>query len=391
MFRSSDPVRVNSLLERLTHTAPQEQEMSRQSSGGRDVAGEPGAVIQFILFFSVPGSYLRIVNVETCSEDTAGRSLDEDVNENIHLASPPDGGQVSGVSPGVVLQGQEKVEVGSGKKKKKLECYICHLQYQDRSHLYSHYARIHFRSEIESEYGENERNCRLCTRTCAHPSNLIEHLGCAHSIVEDFLPKIHHISKYERGWSLGLVTSEETIQMKQKEDLSQTSNVEEMDTEEGTAEKDLDEDVNVEATEDTPKRVNPNQKYLECHICHLSRKNRSGLYSHYALKHFRREIKKDVGENTLECRHCRKTLSRQEELITHIGSVHRKVEDFLPEAYRVTVSRQAERDTPEEITETVNPVNTEREKSTVKVKDGKPTEKMKDIRSVFDESDDSDN
>ena len=40
MFRSSDPVRVNSLLERLTHTAPQEQEMSRQSSGGRDVAGE---------------------------------------------------------------------------------------------------------------------------------------------------------------------------------------------------------------------------------------------------------------------------------------------------------------------------------------------------------------
>ena len=374
--------------------------MSRQSSGGRDVAGEHGwrCKIQFISFFSEPGSYLRIVNVETCSEDTAGRSLDEDVNEN--FSCPPfDGGQVSGVSPGVVQQGQEKrterqekVKVGSGKKKvKKFECYICHLQYQDRSHLYSHYARIHFRSEIESEYGENERNCRLCTRTCAHPSNLIEHLGCAHSIVEDFLPKIHHISKYERGWSLGLVTSEETIQMKQKEDLSQTSNVEEMDTEEGTAEKDLDEDVNDEATEDTPKRVNPNQKYLECHICHLSRKSRSLLYCHYALKHFRREIKKDVGENTLECRSCRKTFSSLDNLIAHAGSVHRKVEDFLPEGYRVTVSRGAEKDTPEETTETVNPVNTRREKSTVKVKDGKSTDKMKDIRSVFDDSDDSDN
>ena len=48
MFRSSDPVRVNSLLERLTHTAPQEQEMFSQprmvSSGGRGVAGEHGDV-----------------------------------------------------------------------------------------------------------------------------------------------------------------------------------------------------------------------------------------------------------------------------------------------------------------------------------------------------------
>ena len=188
-----------------------------------------------------------------------------------------------------------------------------------------------------------------------------------------------------------MVTSEETTQIEQTDDHSQTSNVEEMDTEEGTAEKDLDEDVNVEATEDTPKRVNPNQKYLECHICHLSRKNRSGLYSHYALKHFRREIKKDVGENTLECRHCSKIFSSLDNLIAHIGSVHSKVEDFLPEAYRVTVARRAEKDTPEETTETVNPVNTEKENSTVKVKDGKSTEKMKDIRSVFDDSDDSDN
>jgi len=372
-----NPVRVNSLLERLTHTAPQEQEMSRQSSGGRDVAE--------------PGSYLRIVNVETCSEDTAGRSLDEDVNENI--SSPPfDGGQVSVVQQGQEkrTERQEKVEVGSSKKKVS-ECYICHSRLRSRSKLYAHYARVHFRSEIENEFGKNEKKCRLCKAIFSHPQFLIDHLGNVHNKVDEFLPKIHHISKNRQGFFSNMVTSEETTQLEQTDDHSQTSNVEEMDTEDGTAEKDLEEDVNVEATKDTPKRVNPNRKYLECHICHLSRKDRTNLYRHYALQHFRREIKEYIGENTLECRICRKTISTQENLIAHIGSVHRKVEDFLPEAYRITVSRQAEKDTPEETTETMNPDNTEREKSTVKVKDRKSTEKIKDIRSVFDDSDDSDN
>ena len=82
------------------------------------------------------------------------------------------------------------------------------------------------------------------------------------------------------------------------------------------------------------------KKKFECHICHSRQVSRSKLYVHFALTHFREEIKAEVGENTRECRHCGSTFTTLNNLLGHIGSAHNKVEKYLPEIYRLAKSKR---------------------------------------------------
>ena len=82
------------------------------------------------------------------------------------------------------------------------------------------------------------------------------------------------------------------------------------------------------------------KRKFECHICNSQQVSRTNLYSHYALGHFREEMKGAVGESGKDCHHCGKTFSTQDQLICHMGSTHNKVEDYLPQNYHIPKSKR---------------------------------------------------
>ena len=78
----------------------------------------------------------------------------------------------------------------------------------------------------------------------------------------------------------------------------------------------------------------------ECRLCPSKLKSRSKLYAHYALRHYRQNIKQYIGENKRECQFCRLQFTTLNNLIAHIGSAHNKVEEYLPAEYQITRTKR---------------------------------------------------
>merc|ERR1711915_53483 len=89
-------------------------------------------------------------------------------------------------------------------------------------------------------------------------------------------------------------------------------------------------------------------KKFMCYMCKIFPRpgsyNRSELYRHYALVHFQQQLKKDYQEKysfPCPCPFCPKDSARtidNRDIANHIGQVHGKVEDYLPEEYHLSGS-----------------------------------------------------
>ena len=80
---------------------------------------------------------------------------------------------------------------------------------------------------------------------------------------------------------------------------------------------------------------------LRCIFCKVlprkSSPNRSELYRHYAREHFCEQLKRDYGDPEFcpFCHYVKKQFMQEMVMVKHIGQVHAKVEDYLPEEAKI--------------------------------------------------------
>ena len=179
-------------------------------------------------------------------------------------------------------------------------CPLCQdcLSGTTKSILYRHLSLHHFRDNIldliTSDGGHTER-CSLCDYENSQLSTMIQHYGVKHSYVEQWIPPAYHHKLKKRRRN-----------QKSKKD------------------KEL--------------------KFV-CRLCPVAEarkfENRTLLYWHYSTSHFQEELlKKYVDIKNLKCLICGKQNLTQHDLIRHIGSAHRKVDEYLDPEHQVPSIRR---------------------------------------------------
>ena len=84
------------------------------------------------------------------------------------------------------------------------------------------------------------------------------------------------------------------------------------------------------------KSPKPASNIFTCGICqNFHSVKRTKLYCHYAAKHFRKQISSLIGKG-LECPYCGLRSQSFWANTIHVGVVHSKVDDFLPEEFRIS-------------------------------------------------------
>ena len=81
---------------------------------------------------------------------------------------------------------------------------------------------------------------------------------------------------------------------------------------------------------------------LECGRCQQKFKFRSSLYQHYSRTHYEMEMRIFVDEESNTCRFCGILIRDSKYMIAHIGSVHDKVEEFLPDQWKIEKKKMTE-------------------------------------------------
>jgi len=230
-----------------------------------------------------------------------------------------------------------------------------------RSALYGHYARQHFLKEMKQEFG-----CATECPICEHKSNwvnLVQHLGQVHDKVEKYLPEEAKIPRElqrrrGRGFSEDLLQGKALREVKDNEvGLKEQSNGDK-DQKVKTARelqqlKDLkcrpnsvrppEVAINVFRVTDSKEvstiRMFQGQQFdFRCIYCKVLPRegmlSRTELYRHYAFKHFGEKLKSEYGEITI-CPICGMEKKIWGDLLKHLGQVHDKVENYLPDEAKI--------------------------------------------------------
>ena len=75
---------------------------------------------------------------------------------------------------------------------------------------------------------------------------------------------------------------------------------------------------------------------LKCFHCGKKEKGRSHMYGHYARCHFKDELFERLnGNRTKDCEEHNLSFKTDSEMVTHYGSVHDMVEEFLPSSHHI--------------------------------------------------------
>ena len=146
------------------------------------------------------------------------------------------------------------------------------------------------------------------------------------------LVRLVHGEKIQRGNILKLSDSARKGNLNLSPDQGQVE-----DQEEG-----LDEQKKVMEEENDNSIVGTFSNNQECHLCPSKQISRSKLYAHYALRHYRQDIKQYIGENKRECQICGLQFTTLDNLIAHIGSAHNMVEEHLPAEYQIATTKRGQ-------------------------------------------------
>ena len=83
------------------------------------------------------------------------------------------------------------------KSRQLLKCSMCDQKESNRSSLYGHYARCHFKEQLLEKLGPEKRECHECQppKTFKDQSNVVAHFGRVHDLVEQFLSPENRIAR----------------------------------------------------------------------------------------------------------------------------------------------------------------------------------------------------
>ena len=171
----------------------------------------------------------------------------------------------------------------------RFKCEICPKVGRDRPDLLAHYSLVHFKSELQKMLGGDQTltQCRLCGEKLKEHANLVRHYGVSHQMVHRFmsqsqLEKCSQAPKTQRPFPAQKSKSSESNRW--------------------------------------PCQFCPRPPFSD----------KKSLHYHIAGVHFKDQIRALIGD-TLECPECHKSYSKWNDVIRHVGSVHRYLYKFLPE------------------------------------------------------------
>ena len=201
-----------------------------------------------------------------------------------------------------MLDGSEKVD--------KFKCRFEKCQFvprfRKRIEMYGHYGIEHFRANIEGKFGKGTK-CNICEKDFVLSYKILTHYAYVHAEVENYLPAKYHISREEQ-----CVTPENRLLLSNQ----------------------LSKGININKQE-TRNRDEYKNKF-KCFRCNYEPriKNKSKMYEHYVscIKEYQAAAKKKFISTV--CVECKKDLSNK--ISYHMGIVHNEIEQFIPDAYRIT-------------------------------------------------------
>ena len=163
-------------------------------------------------------------------------------------------------------------------------CGHCdHKPFTSRSDLYRHYSTVHFSKSLKQFINVKKRTCNLCGngKVFSELKKLIVHVGSTHDKVEQFLDPSLHVSKRQ------------TISYRKSSDH-------------------------------------------ECYLCHNQFSSQCLLKSHLSRYHFKEELNKFVDEEQLQCKICHSEFTRVSNLLIHVGIVHKKLDEVMPQTTKTS-------------------------------------------------------
>ena len=190
-----------------------------------------------------------------------------------------------------------------------LECGHCQQKFRFRSSLYQHYSRTHFEMEMRTFIDKESDICKFCGILIRKPIQMIAHIGSVHDKVEDFLPDQWKIEKKNMAPSEEIFEGDKMpVESKKKEENFQSQKI-----------------------------------AFQCRICPSKTTDygrRSGLLSHYSTCHYQEELAKFIDTKSKSCLICGKKADKWK-LLAHVGCAHKKLEEFLPEEYKLEKSKSS--------------------------------------------------
>ena len=140
------------------------------------------------------------------------------------------------------------------------DCYICNdYSSSNRSKMYLHYSTQHFREEMMKRI-DSMTNCQLCEKAFSKSNtDNMKHMGVAHSLVDQFIPKQHQIPKKYCKVQSGVLDGRSCLN--ESEASFDTESI--LSDAEPTR---LCIDKNVLHTAEDNKEINNSESYV-CHIC----------------------------------------------------------------------------------------------------------------------------
>ena len=230
-----------------------------------------------------------------------------------------------------------------------LACGLCQFRTPHRGSLYEHYSCVHLREQLKEKYELDNDFCPVCQKQFGHYSEsgkikfkLLAHVGAVHNGVHQFLDKKYHIKRVPKGRKKGVKKIEKTDakheenkdkhDMLNEEFLPSIMHAEKKKPGRPKLHMEKSDEVLVKSETYEIGRVQD----LLCSICDYKTYSRGYLYEHYACIHFKKELEEKYELENGVCPMCKKKLVNcKYKLLSHIGSVHRGVEQFLEAKYHV--------------------------------------------------------
>ena len=254
-------------------------------------------------------------------------------------------------------------------------CFKCDFTAASRRCMYAHYAGKHFKAEILALIA-GRKVCMFCKKKFHEGmtvSDIVRHIGVAHSVVEDFISSEMHIlkkpssrldisckkkqgdhdcfkCKYSTSVRKDMYGHFATVHFKNEilaqldgsksclycdkqfhEDMRVDSIVRHLGVSHSMVEQFISPEFHIKKAK---AKMLP-EKILACCLCDFKTITRQSLYCHYACGHFQKQIEENYGKETT-CSICGEHLSGDTwEKLRHIGVTHNFVEEFLDSKYHL--------------------------------------------------------
>ena len=271
---------------------------------------------------------------------------------------------------------RDKIETSKSLRSKlqELTCHLCGKKCQSKNGLFCHYCCMHYKSELAAKFNLNKSNrCKICHTSFSSQLKVMIHLATSHNALDDWIsgkestpgtalpaPDKSSVANKESKTFVCSICGSNHISKKRlvlhycfshfRDDITEEFQVDDSNRcsickgsfhnkalvlqHLVTAHNVLDKKIKKFKTKPEESKIKLPCTPFSCHLCGTGRTSKLKLWSHYCIVHYKSElVKKFEIDSTNRCSICDSTFTRQESLFSHLASVHKALDDWIPKEY----------------------------------------------------------